>query len=279
MKQILITSILVILGLIFCNAQELSLMTYNIKNDYQKTGPNNWEGRKSGLLELIGYYQPAIFGIQEALFNQINDIDAFLPNYKYIGVGREDGISKGEYSAIYFDTTLIELVKSNTFWLSETPNQISKGWDAAYERICTYGLFKSIDSGISFWVFNTHFDHIGNNARENSMILIQNKIEDLNLQDLPVIVMGDFNLEPSTVPILKMKKVYKDAFDVSEKKAYGPEGTFNGFNKTISKERIDYFFIQKVTVHSYSHIDDRLKNQDWPSDHLPILIQASFITN
>lgn len=249
-------------------------MTYNIKYDNKNDTINNWNDRRVSLVRLIRHYEPSIFGTQEALHHQVEFIDEELPNFSFIGVGRDDGKQKGEYSPIHFDHTKFKVLISNTFWLSKTPDKISVGWDAAMERICTYGLFEELKTGNKFYVFNTHFDHIGNKAREKSAKLILKKIKKINSNKLPVVLMGDFNLRPEEKPIQLIKKKLKDGSDITQKPFYGPSGTFNGFNyKMILKNRIDYIFVKDFKVNSYLHIDDRMENNKHISDHLPVLIR------
>lgn len=257
-------------------SQEIKVMTFNIKYDNKTDTVNNWEFRKEGLINLVKHYQPNVMGIQEGLINQVNYIDSCLPNYSYIGVGREDGKSKGEFSTIFYDTTLVSVVKNSTFWLSEKPDTISIGWDAALERICTYGLFKFNNSEQKLWVFNTHFDHRGELARVKSASLILNKIKSLNSQNYPVVLMGDFNALPSEEPIRIISMHLNYAGEVSSSPLYGPNGTFNGFSDKIINNRIDYIFIKNLDVETYIHIDDRLNNNNHISDHFPVMSNLIF---
>jgi len=173
---------------------------------------------------------------------------------------------------------LFEVISSDTFWLSETPNKISVGWDASMERICTYALLKDKKTGNQFYVFNTHFDHVGDKARINSAKLIAKKIESINKDNNPVFVMGDFNLLPNSKPIQFLSKVFNDSKLISDHKPFGPQGTFNGFKfeKPVT-DRIDYIFTSKenIIVHKFAIISDS-KDCKYPSDHLPVLINISF---
>jgi endonuclease/exonuclease/phosphatase family metal-dependent hydrolase len=174
-------------------AQTYKAMTYNIRYDNVNDGENQWFKRKEFLTNQMAYNAPDILGIQEGLHHQVKYIDSVLTQYKYIGVGRDDGKIKGEYSAIFYDDRKLEVINQGTFWLSKTPEEISVGWDAAMERICTYGLFIDKTTDQQFFVFNTHFDHIGNMAREESAKLILKKATILNKNNLPLIIMRDFN--------------------------------------------------------------------------------------
>ncbi|MFY0627720.1 MAG: endonuclease/exonuclease/phosphatase family protein [Reichenbachiella sp.] len=256
--------------------QVTSFMTYNIKNDYQKEGENNWISRKPSMIALLNYYEPEVFGVQEALINQLQDLDAGLSKYSFIGIGREDGKMKGEYAAIFYDRTQYKLHEQGNFWLSETPDKVSKGWDAAYERICTYGLFEHLDSKRKVWVFNAHFDHIGQLSRENSAKLIVQKISSINKAGWPVVLMGDFNAEDDNTAILTFASNYTDCQKEAKKTFYGPEGTFNGFTKDIMTERIDFIFSEKFNILSYVHIDDRMQNFKHVSDHIPVMMTCDF---
>ena len=252
-----------------------TIISYNIRYDNRWDKENLWSLRKNRLSQLLMDYDPSIFGIQEGLLNQVEWIDSTLKNYNYIGVGRDDGKGKGEFCAIYFDTTQYEVKENSTFWLSNTSDQVSVGWDAALERICTYGLFKKKMSDKMIWVFNAHFDHVGKTARKKSSELILKKIKEVNTQSLPVVLMGDFNSNPDSDPIKVLKNNLQDALEISSTKLKGPQGTFNGFDNThLFDNRIDYIFVKEMKVLSYRHIDDRLSNNRHISDHLPVMISV-----
>ncbi|MCJ7466922.1 MAG: endonuclease/exonuclease/phosphatase family protein [Maribacter sp.] len=253
-------------------AQITSVMTYNIKYDNVNDTVNNWNDRKVAMVGLLKKYHPSFIGLQEALFNQLTYLVEALPDYRTIGVGREDGKQKGEFSPILYDTKMYDLVQGNTFWLSKTPEKISVGWDAALERICTYGLFEDKQTKKKLWVFNTHFDHIGVLARTESAQLILKKIKEINAENYPVVLMGDFNLTPEKEPIRLIKKVLKDGLDISKTPFQGPKGSFNDFNSEAPIERrIDYIFVNEFSVERYVHIDERMANGKHISDHLPVL--------
>lgn len=262
----------------FSNAQSLEVMTYNIRLDVAVDGENAWPLRKEYFISQIQFYEPDIFGIQEAKPNQVVDISTMLPKYSQVGIGRE-GEGKGESSNIYYKKDRFLLKETNTFWLSETPNIISKGWDAAFNRVCTYALLHDIEANKYIWVFNTHLDHIGELARTNGIQLIINKIAELNTQNYPVIFMGDFNSEPNTERIISLKKQMDDSRDISEEKPFGPSGTFNGFihNEPVTN-LIDYIFISKnntLKVKKYAILSDS-KDLKYPSDHLPVFVKLIY---
>jgi len=252
--------------------QPTKLITYNIRYDNPNDGENIWENRKNKLAGLINYYEPSFLGIQEGLLNQVEFLDSSLTAYEYIGVGRDDGKQKGEYCAIFYDTRTYKVILDSTFWLSETPGIPSNGWDANLNRICTYGLFENLDTKERIWVMNTHFDHRGVMARENSARLISKRVELINEDNLPLVLMGDFNATVEQKPIQILKAKLSDALEISEKPFYGPPGTSNGFRQEEIVKRIDYLFTKNVRVLSYSHIDDRRDNNLHVSDHLPVLM-------
>lgn len=254
-------------------AQNITVMSYNIKCDYGQQDADKWDNRKSEMVELINRYNPDILGEQEAVPTQMEFLDSALNAYSYIGVGRDNGENKGEYSAIFYKINRLTVLEQNTFWLSKTPNKPTKGWDAACYRVCTYGFFEDKATKQKFWVFNTHFDHKGNEARTKSAQLIIDRINQLNTFNYPVFITGDFNLTPESRPIEIIKKEFEDTRDISEKIHDGSENTYNGFTENISK-RIDYIFVKNVNVLSHRHIDDKLKNNRWISDHLPVFIEV-----
>ncbi len=264
--------LLLFIGSSIVCGQEIKVMTYNIKYDNVNDTVNNWNDRKEKLVELIEHYGPSFISMQEALHHQVAYIDSSLTDFSYIGVGRDDGKQKGEYSEIHYDSTRYKVLKNNTFWLSDSPDKVSVGWDAALERICTYGLFENLESGEKLWVFNTHFDHKGKKAREKSSQLIIDKIKEINTDNLPVVLTGDFNLTPDEEPVQIIKNYMQDGQEITATPFYGPSGTFNGFEPDrILNHRIDYIFVKNLKVENYTHIDDRLENLKYTSDHFPVL--------
>ncbi|MEN9980754.1 MAG: hypothetical protein RL542_541, partial [Bacteroidota bacterium] len=269
--------IVIILGILLginIQAQSLKVMTYNIRLDVASDGENAWPFRKDFFASQINFYEPDVLGVQEAMPHQVVDLEKLLSQYSQVGIGRE-GAGKGESSNIFYKKDKFKVIKTNTFWLSETPEEISKGWDAACHRVCTYGLFQELTTNRLFWVFNTHLDHIGVQARTKGLELILSKINQLNTKKHPVILMGDFNSEPQEARIIALKEVMDDTRQVSIEKPFGPSGTFNNFefDKPV-KELIDYVFISKksnLKVKKYAILSDS-KNLKYPSDHLPVYV-------
>jgi len=272
-NNILIVVLLLFTSILF--SQNLKVMTYNIRLDIAVDRENDWSHRKEFFTSQIQFYEPDVFGVQEATPNQVIDISEALLHYSKIGIGRE-GIGKGESSNIFYKKERFLVTNETTFWLSETPNEISKGWDAACNRVCTFALFKDLKSNKNFWVFNTHLDHIGEVARTKGIELILSKIEAVNNQKLPVIFMGDFNSEPNEDRIVNLKKRMNDSRELSIEKPFGPIGTFNNFQYNVPvTKRIDYIFISKNTpfiINKYAVLTDS-RNLRFPSDHFPVFVE------
>lgn len=276
MKYILI--LLAVLNIYCSSAQNLKIMTYNIRLDVASDGENDWTHRKDFFASQIQFYEPDIFGVQEAKPNQVIDMSTAFPQYSYLGIGRE-GEGKGESSNIFYKKDRFKIIESNTFWLSETPDKISKGWDAAFNRVCSYALFKDIKERKTFWVFNTHLDHMGEEARTNGILLILSKIKELNTKNDTVIFMGDFNSKPTDDRIIALSEEMNDCRKISEEKPFGPSGTFNGFkhNQPVI-DLIDYIFISKNSkfkVKKFATLSDSVDLR-YPSDHLPVYAEISY---
>ena len=254
------------------NSQTLKVMTYNLRVDFGGDGENNWEFRRDFLANQIAFYEPDFMGTQEGKAHQLQFIDSTLVGYSFIGLSRDNSKTQGEFSAIFFNTKKFKLKHESTFWLSETPDKKSKGWDAAYERICTYGLFEDLRTKKQFYVFNTHLDYIGELARTNGVDLIIKKMKTINNKNLPVIFTGDFNSETKSTAYQKVTAVMDDAKDSSKSKPFGPSGTFNNFefHKPVTL-LIDYIFVSKNNIEVLKHaVLSDSKDCKYPSDHLPV---------
>ncbi len=266
------------------NNAELRVMTYNIRfaGSADDEANNSWNSRKDLVAEVIRFNKADIFGLQEALHSQIVDIKNSFPKYNWVGVGREDGKEGGEYSPIFFNTEKYKLIRTSTFWLSETPDSVSKGWDAAFKRVVTWAEFTSQSSGQKFFVFNTHFDHIGESARINSAKLILKKIKEIS-GDNPTILTGDFNTKSDSPPYSILtngidgeKRFHlNDAETVNSNIHYGSHITFNGFGNDIQPgNKIDFIFVNdKVKVKEHGVISETFDGK-YPSDHFPVIAEV-----
>ena len=275
MKSIVIGILLSIFLVTGAKAQ-LEFITYNIRLNTEDDGEHAWPNRRDQVISLFKFHRAEIFCVQEALPDQIQDLRDAFPGFNYEGVGRDDGKQKGEFSAIFFNKDIFLRKSGGTFWLSETPDQCSIGWDAAYKRVCTWILLEERESKKQFFVFNTHFDHVGTEARRESARLIIRKIDEI-ADKYPIVLCGDFNLSPESEPIGEIKQSYLDAFDVSKLPPYGSVPTFHGFTYDSKPgKRIDYVFVSKdVDVLRYGVLTDS-RDRKFFSDHLPVLVTLDF---
>lgn len=252
----------------------ITIASYNLRYNTQNDGINAWPNRKELVKGLIRFHEFDIFGIQEGLRGQLDDI-AEMGDFAFLGNGRDDGKQGGEHSSIFYRKTRFKVLESGDFWLSETPDVPGKGWDATCcNRICSWIKFKDLMTKKSFYVFNVHFDHQGVVARRESGKLMVKKIQEI-AKDATVILTGDFNSTPETEQIQHIQTLLSDSKQVSQTPAYGPEGTFNGFKFDAPlKNRIDYIFTSKqVTVLKYGVLTDSFE-QRYPSDHQPVVVKV-----
>lgn len=252
---------------------EVKAMSYNIRLNTDSDGENRWELRKEKLATLINYYNADFVGTQEVMHSQLVYLQQHLSTYNFIGAGRDDGKEAGEYSALFYKKEVYDLKSSGTFWLSPTPDTPSKGWDAALNRVCSYGLFRHKKTKQYVWVFNTHFDHVGIIARVEAAKLIIQKIKSLNTNNYPVILTGDFNVRPEEAPIATLTGTLVNSRTVSEI-VHNNADTWNGFKFNEEPAGcIDYVFISKdprIIVKKFITITDSY-NKKYYSDHFPVM--------
>ncbi|WP_159433921.1 endonuclease/exonuclease/phosphatase family protein [Flavobacterium fontis] len=244
-------------------------MTYNIRLDIASDGVNRWDNRKTPLLHQINTIHPDVLGVQEALPHQMTELHKGMPGYQKVGVGREENYT-GEASGLFIKTSRFIIKDSGTFWLSRTPEKISRGWDAACNRVCSFVRLEDRRNGKQCWVFNTHWDHVGEQARTESLALILTQIAVRNPTNEPVILMGDFNTTPEHPRLKLLENDWVNTFA-----ALNPGstlGTFNGFRTDTPNNYIDYIWIshQDFIIHS-SEIRTEKPNHQWLSDHYPVL--------
>jgi endonuclease/exonuclease/phosphatase family metal-dependent hydrolase len=251
-------------------AQEIKVMTYNIRLDTPVDSVNQWPKRTQKVFDLIRKYDPDILGVQEAIHHQLMDLVKNLPQYDYVGVGRDDGKTKGEYSAILYKKDRFSVLQQGTFWLSETPDVPgSKSWDAAITRVASWAKLKDNKTNKDFLSINTHFDHIGTEARRQSASLLKKKANEL-VKGLPVIITGDFNCTRSDAPYATIMN--PDGLKLIDPLPGEPIGTFCGFKvKGIECRAIDYIFhTDQWNASNYKVITDN-DGKYYPSDHLPVM--------
>jgi endonuclease/exonuclease/phosphatase family metal-dependent hydrolase len=260
--------------------QSHRILSYNIRYQNSIDSINGWEFRKENVVGLIRYHQADVVGVQEAQPGQIKDLEQMLPEFAWYGVPRVEGKS-GEYTAIFYKKDKYQLVSSGTFWYSETPHvKESKSWDAYFPRTASWCKLKDKKSGAQFFVFNTHLDHRGVVAREKSAEVLLQQI-DAVAGRAPVIVTGDFNTTPSSVPYQKLtegKRLF-DSIHITAMPHYGPINTSSGF--TVQKQpiraRIDYVFVSdKVKVLQHATLSDQQEGRYY-SDHLPVLAVVDLV--
>lgn len=257
-------------------ANNLSLMSYNIRcgSCEPKESPNHWEKRKYFVAHLIKTHNPDVIGLQEAEVAQIEDLVEMLDQYSWMGAGRDDGRDKGETTAILFRTARFSLQGQQTLWLSQTPLQPSRGWDAAYRRTLSIAKLLDAQSKQLVYVFNTHLDNEGETARQESAKLLLEEIAKIDATS-PVLVSGDFNFTAASKGYEIVTQTLADAEKVSITPATGGHKTYNGFGENKEADnKIDFVFIKKsMKVHSHQ-IDTTTYNNFFPSDHFPIVVNV-----
>ena len=250
----------------------IRVMTFNIRLNLASDGPNAWPHRKEAVASMIRFHDADLVGLQEALPEQLRDLDALLPDYARFGTGRAADLL-GEHSAILYRRSRFEVLQHDTFWLSETPEvRGSKGWDAAYERIATWGRLRDRRTGATFFHFNTHFDHVGQIARRESARLLVQRIAAIAAGS-PLILTGDFNDVPRSDPYrIITTAAFADAFDITRDPHHGPTSTWNAFKAMEPGRRIDFIFVRPgIAVLRHAILTDTLDGGRFPSDHFPVV--------
>ncbi len=280
-KLLLFSASLFIITVVFAqNAKkdyELNIATYNLRYDNPHDSLDAWVHRKDNVNGLIRFHDFDIMGTQEGLHHQLQDIVS-AGDYAYVGVGRDDGKSAGEFSAIVYKKDRFEVVDHGDFWFSLTPDEPSLGWDANIRRVCSWAKFKDKPTDKEFFFFSLHYDHQGKEARRNSSKLLIKKIKEI-AGDAPMFCVGDFNATPDSEPIqiIYDADLMKDSYLITLTKPYGTEGTFNSFKLDAPmKNRIDYIWVSPgITIKKYGVLND-MHYGHFPSDHFPVMVKASF---
>jgi endonuclease/exonuclease/phosphatase family metal-dependent hydrolase len=287
------------------SAHAINLGTYNIRYDNSGDPPkgNAWPQRAPFIAQIIRFHSFDIVGTQEGLPHQIKDLTALLPEYSMTGGGRDDGKDLGEYIAIYYKKEKFKLLDSGLFWLSETPEVPSKGWDALLNRVCAWGKFEDLTTHQTLFFFSAHFDHRGTEARKQSSLLVVKMIEKI-AGDQPAVIAGDFNIDQNGEGyriLTNADGLLRDSFEISPLKL-AFNGTANRFDpNSLTESRIDHIFVTKhFKLSRYGILTDsyrtpkpegspeqtsaafpnevKLKSYEarLPSDHFPVLIEATF---
>lgn len=278
-----------------------NVASYNLRqfNDGDTKAGNGWSRRCPVLGELIRYHEFDIFGTQEGFKSQLEDLKGELPEYDYIGAGREDGKQEGEHSAIFYRKDMFTLLDHGDFWISETPDKPGLGWDAVCPRICSWGKFRHNESGREFVMFNLHMDHVGKKARVEGAKLVRRRIDNFG-KDCPAFVTGDFNVD-QTSPSYRTITAGGDLLDSYEvaQLRYALNGTFNNYETdNYTDSRIDHVFVSPdVKVLKYGVLTDTYRTPEnsehvdatdapqeievsryvarTPSDHFPVVVKVS----
>lgn len=253
-------------------AQDIRVASYNLRYANKSDSGNLWEQRVPVISQLIRYHDFEIFGTQEGLRHQLDTLSARLPEYGWYGRGRDDGDAKGEHSAIYYKKSLFDLLDKGDFWLSQTPDKPGFGWDARFNRICTWVKLRHKTSKKIFFVFNAHYDHQGVQARVNSSVLILEKIKALAGKS-PALLTGDFNGDHQSEWYRSIANSgwLKDTYKLVTS-PYAPNGSFNNFGRGKQNDQIiDHIFVTAAfKVKSWAVLTDTYYGR-FPSDHFPIL--------
>lgn len=253
----------------------LKVMSYNIRYGSAEDGTNSWQYRWPATIEMLNDVQPDVFGVQEALDFQLTLVSEMARNYKNVGVGREDGKHDGEHMAIFWNKKTVKMLKWGTFWLSETPEKPSMGWDAACFRTATWALMKDKKTGKKFYFVNTHLDHVGKEARKLGLKLIVDRIDDINPEKYPMVLTGDFNVRPDNPCLVDLDKIMTSTRKIAKKT--DSKGTFNGWRKDREGGVIDYIYVSGFgEVVEYETITKKYADRSFVSDHYPIMSVLKF---
>ena len=260
--------------------QPLNVMSFNIRFDNPADGFDNWKFRARHVAAMFKEHQVDAGGLQEVKHHQLVWLQQALPEYQFVGVGRDDGKEKGEYAPVFFRKSEFDLLKTQTIWLSEMPEVVgSKGWDAALPRIATLSVLRHKKSDTKVLLGNTHYDHRGVEARKKSAAVIHEYLAKLRKEfGTPVVLLtGDFNCLPGSAPFkaVEVANDLVDAYKLADQRV-GPDSTWSGFRAVEPGRRIDYVFTRKGTSVRKHVIDDKQVNGRFPSDHLPVIVQIQW---
>ena len=228
--------------------------------------------------DLIRFYGFDLFGTQEGFTHQLNDI-LRLSDYRFIGVGRDDGKDAGEHCAIFYRSDRFKVLDQGDFWLSEHPEKPGRGWDGTCcNRICTWGKFEDLKNHNQFYFFNVHYEYEGDVARRESSNLMISRIKSI-AGNQPVFLTGDFNAFPTEEPIriLNDSGFLNDSYKITKEAPFGPVCTYHGYDSTIkTEERLDYIWVtDSIQIDKYGVLTNTLYGHT-PSDHFPVMVVAEF---
>ena len=252
---------------------EVRVISYNIRYLNTKDGDNSWEFRKHASINMVNNEKPTVFGLQEAVKAQVDFLNENLPDFDYYGVGRDDGVEKGEFMAIFYNKKSVKLLDKGTFWLSATPDTPSKGWDGQCRRTCTWTILKMKATGEKFAYFNTHLDHRGKQAKAEGMKLLAAKVKELVPEGMTVFMTGDFNTRPENEIFNPLREVLTDSRVAAPETDNRP--TSNGWKKE-GGSIIDYVLFRGAEPLTYKVLRDKNYGAEFISDHYPVVMTATF---
>ena len=254
---------------------DLKVMSYNIRMGTAKDGTNSWEYRYPATAMMIQDQKPDVFGVQEAFDFQIRFIEDNFTDYDCVGVGRDNGKSEGEHMSIFWNKKTVKMIKWGTFWLSETPEKPSKGWDAACKRTATWALMKDKNTGKMFYFVNTHLDHRGSEARRQGLNLIVSRIDEINQKGYPMVLTGDFNMKPDDAALTGLEQRMQSARKIAPKT--DNHATLNLWGKGKADMVIDYIYVSGFSAcPEYHTITEKYGAWKYVSDHYPIYAKLIF---
>lgn len=295
MKNIALKLLLIVaaaLALAGCGreAEELKVVSFNIRLGVADDGANSWENRKAATAEMIRQLRPDIMGLQEAFGFQADYIREECPEYEGVGVGRDDGAEAGEKMMIFYRKDAVEMLDWGTFWLSETPEVPSFGWDAACRRTATWALLKKKEGGRKFYYVNTHLDHRGRAAEKNGLNLIVSRIGSINPEGFPMVLTGDFNVLPEDSVLDELDKMMYSARATAE--VTDSTASFNAFGQPLKNAAIGDQFIDLSTTDglildyiyysgfsrclSFRTVTESFAGVPYISDHYPVTAVLKF---
>ena len=254
---------------------DLKVMSYNIRMGVAKDGTNSWEYRYPATALMLQDQMPDVFGVQEAFEFQIRFIEDNFADYDSVGVGRDNGKSEGEFMSIFWNKKTVKMVKWGTFWLSETPEKPSKGWDAACKRTATWALMKDKNTGKMFYFVNTHLDHRGSEARRQGLNLIVSRIDEINQKGYPMVLTGDFNMKPDDAALTGLEQRMQSARKIAPKT--DNHATLNLWGKGKADMVIDYIYVSGFSAcPEYHTVNEKYGQWKYISDHYPVYAKLIF---
>lgn len=275
MKKLTLVALCALSALLLggCSQKDtIRIISYNIRLSGVDDGTNSWQYRKQATLNMIAEEQPTLFGLQEATPEQMAFLVENLPQYGHIGVGREDGVADGEHMSIFYLLDEVELLDGGTFWLSETPDTPSIGWDAACKRTCTWTKLRMRSSGKEFAYLNTHLDHVGKEAQREGLALMVERCREIVPEGMTAFVTADFNTDTEDPIFEPLKADMMDAREVAP--TTDPRTTYNGWG--AADTRLDHIFLRGAEAQTFSVLRDKDYGAPYISDHYPVMLEATF---